>query len=488
MPSHLEPFGDRKMEEIEFKFSVDWTKNAFYCGLDVHKYELAVAVYGADESLSEFVRTNIFSVDSNGLEQFWNFVKKFQPYAFAMEATGIYHHIIYKFLQSKRLTIRWPFKILVVNPADAAGLPGRQKHDRIDAENLAKYLAKGLLKKGKPVIEVLEDLKAIFRMAAHLERDRTALKNRIKKTLDRAGIRPRYLDLNIQWVLHFLYHFIDQEAPLGGFIQAIMKEEHPLEPIRSKIKKRLPHFLPYFEFSLTSAQRALIRQDLIELDFKTGRKSVLAIEIDQILLELPALREKAHHLASTPGISPFSAVWILAETGHIKQFPSLNQFRAYCGCCPRVISSAGKVYSAHTSRHSNAYLRTIFYNAAVVVCNLVKKESTLKEYADRVSKRKISRNKKLVYCIVAGKIAKIVYAILRDNVPFNPEHGKHIIINETIPTENKFTVVDRKTMRRARNTLRRVNDIQDIGVLGEYAENLAEQLDKVLIQGKNFSD
>ena len=29
------------MEEVEFKFSVDWTKPAFFCGLDVHKLLLA---------------------------------------------------------------------------------------------------------------------------------------------------------------------------------------------------------------------------------------------------------------------------------------------------------------------------------------------------------------------------------------------------------------------------------------------------------------
>jgi len=476
------------MEEKEFKFLVDWTKTAFYCGLDVHKHELAVAIYGMDDSLSELVKTNVFSVDYKGLEQFWNFVKKYQPYAFAMEATGIYHHVIYKMLKTKRLSVRWPYKILVVNPADAAGLPGRQKYDRIDAENLAKYLAKGLLKNGKPIIEVLEDLKAIFRMAARLERNRTSLKNRIKKTLDRAGIRPRYLDLNHEWVIHFLHQFIDQEETLGEFISTVLNEKRLIKRDHNKIKKHLHNFVPYFEFSLTSAQRALIRQDLVELDFKTGRKAVLAIEIDQILLERPALREQASHLASIPGISPFSAVWILSETGHITQFPSLNQFRAYCGCCPRIVSSAGKVYSAHTSRHSNAYLRTIFYNAAVVVCNLVKKESALKEYANRVAKRKSMRTKKLVYCIVAGKITRIVYAILRDNTCFNPEIGRRIVRNETDHHSNNFTVANHKTIRRARNTLKRVNEIPEIGIIGEHAEQLAEQLNKILIQGKKFSD
>jgi len=184
------------MEDIEFKFSVNWTKTLFFCGLDVHKHELAVAIYSKDDSQSEFLKTNVFSVDSAGLERFWNSAKKYRPCGFVMEATGIYHHVIFNFLKSKRTGIHWPFKITVVNPADAAGLPGRQKFDKIDAENLVRYLAMGLLKNGKPIIQVFEDLKAIFRMASKLERDRTALKNRIKKTLDRAGIRPRKLDLN----------------------------------------------------------------------------------------------------------------------------------------------------------------------------------------------------------------------------------------------------------------------------------------------------
>jgi len=44
-----------------------------------------------------------------------------------MEATGIYHHVIYRFLVKKRAHSEWAFKILVVNPADASGIPNRQK-------------------------------------------------------------------------------------------------------------------------------------------------------------------------------------------------------------------------------------------------------------------------------------------------------------------------------------------------------------------------
>ena len=55
------------MEEIEFKFSVDWTSIDFYCGLDVHKHELATSVYSVDKSNSKFVKTSLFQTLSSRL-------------------------------------------------------------------------------------------------------------------------------------------------------------------------------------------------------------------------------------------------------------------------------------------------------------------------------------------------------------------------------------------------------------------------------------
>jgi transposase len=390
-------------------------------------------------------------------------------------------------LTKKREVVRWPFKIVVVNPADAAGLPGRPKDDKIDAINLAKYLAKGFLKNGKPIVQVLEDLKAIFRMAAQIERDRTALKNRIIKTLDRAGIRPRKLSLNRNWVVSLLQYLVKHEGTLGEFlITALNDEDHPLQKHQTILIKNSEDLAPYFEFSLTHAQRVLIRQNLVELEFKTGRKSILAVEVEQMIQEHPALRKHASNLATIPGISAFAAVWILAETGSINRFPKHRNFTAYCGCCPRIVSSAGRVYSARTSRHSNPYLRTIFFNAATVVCNLLKADSCLKGYADRIIRKKASRSHKLVRCIVAAKIARTVFAILRDGVPFNPNHLRELHANRVDKIDSDFTVASRKLIRRARNVLNRVKEMEEVGVLGDRAEDLAAGLDQ-LLQGKKMS-
>lgn len=281
-----------------------------------------------------------------------------------------------------------------------------------------------------------------------------------------------------------LHHLVRYDGTLGTFLEFVIKNEnYPLQKNRTIIVKNIAEFIPFFEFSLTHAQRVLIRQNLVELEFKTGRKSLLAVEIEQMLQGHPALRKHAQNLATIPGISPFAAVWILAETGNIKQFPKHRNFTAYCGCCPRVVSSAGKVYSAHTSRHSNAYLRTIFFNAAVVVCNILKADSYLKEYAERIVKRKAYRTHKLAQCIVAAKISRIAYAILRDGVRFNPDYLKDRHVSTLKEIDTQFTIADRKLIRRARNVLILVREMDELGILGSRAETLASGLDQVL-QGK----
>lgn len=80
-----------------------------------------------------------------------------------------------------------------------------------------------------------------------------------------------------------------------------------------------------------------------------------------------------------------------------------------------------------------------------------------------------------------------MYAILRDNVVFEPDHGRRLFKQTSSCSKYDFAISDRKLIRRARNSLKRVNEVQNIGLLGEHSIKLAEQLDSVL-QRKNFSD
>lgn len=86
-----------------------------------------------------------------------------------------------------------------------------------------------------------------------------------------------------------------------------------MEAHRTAIIRNLDKFSPYLDKSLSLAQRALVRYHLAELDFKTSNKTLLAVEVEQILTEYPSIRRDALNLASIPDFSSFTAVWVLAE-------------------------------------------------------------------------------------------------------------------------------------------------------------------------------
>ncbi len=467
------------MDSDDFKFSEDWAAARFACGIDVHKHQLAVTIYARDDAGMEFEKHDVFQNDQAGLEGLWRFAAKYRPAGFAMEATGVYHHALANLLAARQADCGWPFEVVIANPADARGIPGRQKYDRVDSLTIARLYVAGVLKSGTLVVPALEDLKAIFRAAARLERDRTALKNRIKKTLDRAGVRPVGLNLNTEWVRTFLYFLTDFPGTVGEALAKCAGDIGALPQHRAKIAKNAGIFAPYASVTISPTQQALIRQDLVELEFKTSRKALLAVQVDVLLMTRPGLRQVAEHLESVPGISPFSAAWILAEIGPIARYPSARAFLHYCGCCPRLVESAGHVYSAHITRRSNKHLRSIFYMAAMVVCNLVHEPSALKGYASRVVAAKGPKRRKLALMIVAAKIARITFGILQNPAPFSPELARPHQCNKE-GTDSRFCVADRHVLRKAKNCLLRVGEILNKNLLKADVQRLSAALDAVL--------
>nr|MDO8117009.1 IS110 family transposase [Candidatus Sigynarchaeota archaeon] len=455
-----------------------WKETTFYCGLDVHKYQLAAAIYARDDSGNEFSKCELFRTDSAALKMFFSFVKTYRPSKFGMEATNVYHHVVATFLERMKEKVNWSYDVLVFNPGDATSIPGRQKNDPVVALAIARYLAAGLLKTGKPVVVALEDMRAIFRTAARVEVDRTALKNRIKKSMDRGGFRPTGFDLNTNWARDFVYHLTDHDGTVGAFLDKCFASGGPLDVHAKIIERNKAKFDPYKDIILTEGQKAVIRQDLVDLEFKTARNALLAVEIDKLVALRPGLKQVIENIASVPGITPYSAAWLVAEIGHASLYPNVRHFLAYCGCAPRVMMSSNKVYTAHVSRRSNKFVRTIFFNAAKVVCFVVKKDSALKQYATKVVNRKRDRGMSLPACIVAAKIARIVYAILRDNTQFMPTMAKNSAIDFS-PGRN-LSITDRSMLKRARNCLKRVAELKELKLISKHAKYFSDALDRAL--------
>jgi len=467
---------------LEFSEHLDNTR--FFCGLDVHKRQLAVAIYGKDDAGHEYVKCETFGTDTRSLEALFAFTSRFQPKCYGMEATNVYHHVIATMLEEKAKVVDWTYDIFVFNPADATGIPGYHKHDRLDATQIARYIASGLLKPGRAINVVLEDMRAIFRMAARLSEDRTAIKNRIKKTLDRAGIRPEGLNLNMQWVIELLSALCDHEGTLKELLDGLGTRPGFPERHVTTINRNANKFEPYLNMSLTAGQRALIKQDLVELDFKTARIALLAVEVDHVIATRPGLRQSIMNIASIPGLTPFSAAWLVSEVGPVSRYPTHRKFSAYCGCCERVVNSAGKTYSAHILRRSNKFARTILFNAARVLCFAVKKDSVLKQYSKRVLARKGGKGIILAYCTIATKLSRIIYVMLRDGIKFNPD----LAADNRGPADignSLLTITDKKSIARAQKALKRVAKLKQLGLLSDQAAYFADGLERALKENKD---
>ncbi len=312
------------MTSVTFEFSEDLDNAAYHCGIDVHKHQITVALIGKDDTGRENNAEDVFATTPAGLDHFWGYVGKYKPITFSMEATNVYHHIVSTFLEEKKKDAPWQYKIIIASPPDVAGIPGRQKFDVADAKTLARYAAVGLLKSGHEINVPLEDIRALFRSAMQVEKERTRLKNRIKKTLDRGGFRPFSLDFNYNWSRDFIYQLTNHEGTIGSFYEKCVGANSPVREHIPIVIRNKPRLEPYFNIQLSPGQLALVRQDMVELEFKTTRKTMLSVEIDRIIGSRPGLRQSIVNIASIPGISSYSAAWLIAEIGDVYRFHDVS--------------------------------------------------------------------------------------------------------------------------------------------------------------------
>jgi transposase len=445
----------------------------------VHKHQITVAIIGKDDSGVEKVVEEVFATTPAGLSHFWGFTRKYKPILFSMEATHVYHHVIVTFLDEKKRDAQWHYTIIIASPPDVAGIPGRQKFDAADAKALARYAAAGLLKSGHEINLPLEDMRTLFRSAMQVEKERTRLKNRIKKTLDRGGFRPVGLDFNANWSRDFVYQLTNHDDTIGTYYERCVGKESPVPDHVSKVTRNKPKLEPFFDINLSPGQLALVRQDMVELEFKTTRKAMLSVEIDRIICSRPGLRQRIHNISSIPGISPYTAAWLVAEIGDVTRFRDVRCFLTYCGCNPRIMATDTKVYSCHVNRKSNKVIRTILFNAAKVVCIATRQESALKSHADHTMMRKRHRGLKLAFNITAAKMGRIIYAVLRDGVGFSPDLAKPR--QPASEGDNgMLKITDKRLLRRAKNTLVRVGTLDQLKGIAKNAAYFADALDKVL--------
>lgn len=130
--------------------------------------------------------------------------------------------------------------------------------------------------------------------------------------------------------------------------------------------------------------------------------------------ELKNYRESELDLLQTiPGIGEMLASALILEIEHVDRFQSVRNFSSYCGFVPPSRVSAGKNYGDKGKNKCNGRLRQTFQIAAICFIRYSKTGRTYNEKIKRQHSSKASKN------IIAHKIARTVYYMLRNNKEFD---------------------------------------------------------------------
>ncbi len=120
-------------------------------------------------------------------------------------------------------------------------------------------------------------------------------------------------------------------------------------------------------------------------------------------------------IMTIPGIGYINGGMILGEIGDIHRFSSPNKLLAYAGLDPSVYQSGNfQAKQTRMSKRGSKVLRYALVNAAH---NVVKNNATFKAYYEAKMAEGRTHYNALGHC--AGKLVRIIWKMMTDNVEFN---------------------------------------------------------------------
>ena len=335
----------------------------YACGIDLHTQQMYICLM--DREGNRLIHTNVKGND------FDYFLRRIEPYRHDLTVCA-------------ECCFNWYW---LADACEAAGLKfvlahalymklihgGKNKNDRIDSEKIAHLLRSNLIPPSYVYPRAKRPLRALLRQ-------------RITYVWRRAELLAR--------------------LQMGQ-----MAEGH--KPVRQSRKSRDP-----WEERLMEVYDHPLHQFSAKMDLDTVR------HYDQAIYELEkelSKRVKAHQykeftlLKTVPGIGRILGLTIVLEIDRIDRFPTVGDFLSFCRLVKGSVSSSGKFKGLKGAKMGNPYLRWAFGEAAIVA---KRDPAFIGPYSQMLTARhgKFKGN-----AILANKLARATYFMLRNGTAFDPE-------------------------------------------------------------------
>ena len=384
-----------------------------YVGIDIAKLNHYASAIGSDGVV--LIEPFEFLNDNAGFYTLLSKLNSFEldDIIIGLESTAHYGNNLVSFLVTKGL------HVCVINPIQTATLRKnnirKTKTDKVDTLVIAKAVALMDHPRFVTLYDIaLMQLKNLGRFRMKLVKQRSRTKIQL----------TAYLDQVFPELQYFFKSGIHQKT-----VYAILKEAPSATRIASMHLTHLKNLLVSNSHGHFKKETALELRVLAQKSVGTADRS-LSIQITQSIAQIELLDSQLDAVESEmkdivtsldsvimtiPGIGPINGGMIIGEIGDINRFSKPRKLLAFAGLDPSVYQSGNFIAKkTKMSKRGSSALRYALMNAAH---NIVKYNQTFKEYYD--SKRAEGRGHYNALGHCAGKLVRIIYKMLKDDVEFN---------------------------------------------------------------------
>jgi len=382
-----------------------------YVGIDVAKE----THYGCVTSHNNKVLTPPFQFDNN-ISGFSLLLSKFKKFpksdvVIGLESTGIYGENLMSFLSEQG------YQVALINPIETAGARRKRirnaKTDKIDSKAICKYLFQNDYRLLEPKELTSLELRGICRFRQTLKRQNARLKIQLVSYLD--VVFPEYR------TLFSSVHGKGSYAVLSEFSSPAVIAKTNITKLENLLKTNSRgHFGRAKAEELKALAKNSIGSKTNNKDFQIRHTishiRLLESQIDDAETRLKELWSGIDTvLKSVPGIGIIDGSLIYSEIGDISRFRKPDQLIAFAGLDPATKQSGNfRAESTRMSKRGSPYLRYALVNAA---WNVSLNNATFGEYFNQKLSEKGRHYKALGH--VAGKLTRIIFKMLKDNVMFD---------------------------------------------------------------------
>ena len=330
-----------------------------------------------------------------------------------LESTAHYGNNLVSFLVSKG------FNVCVINPIQTASLRKhnirKTKTDKVDTFIIAKAIALMDNPRFVTLYDIsLMQLKNLGRFRQKLIKQRTRLKIQLTSYIDQVFPELQY----------FFKAGIHQKS-----CYALLKEAPCASDIASMHLTHLKALLMSNSHGHFKKETALELRVLAQKSVGTYDKS-LSIQITHTIIQIELLNEQVLDIEeeltdivnsldtvimTIPGIGPINGGMILGEIGDVKRFSNPSKLLAFAGLDPSIYQSGN--FSARKTKMSKRGSPTLRYALINAAHNVVRHNKTFQDYYNSKRSEGRSHYNALGHC--AGKLVRVIYKMLSDNVEFN---------------------------------------------------------------------